>query len=152
MAENVIALPREFRKLILSKRGFQAASFNRCLHYVCQGVSLWQPVTYVTILNLGKKRKLKVWVTERMLIILITHMVCILTTLASKITAFYGVMCVTLIRLPFKHENCDQYHFLFSWYVHFPKCFDNFVLINSFELEKIQSLLYTLNIVSCTCN
>ena len=73
-------------------------------------------------------------------------MVCILTTLAtnkffwSKITASYGVMCVTLMRLPFKHENCDQYHLLFSWYVHFPKCFDYFVLTNSFGLEKIQSL------------
>ena len=50
-------------------------------------------------------------------------------------------MYVTLIRLPFKHENCDQYHLLFSWYVHFPKCFDYFVLTNSFWLEKIQSLL-----------
>ena len=39
-AENVIAPPREFRKLILSKRGFQAASCNRCLHYVRPGVSL----------------------------------------------------------------------------------------------------------------
>ena len=34
MAENVNAPPGEFCKLILSKRGFQAASFNRCLHYV----------------------------------------------------------------------------------------------------------------------
>ena len=34
MAENVIAPPREFPKLILSKRGFQAASFDICLHYV----------------------------------------------------------------------------------------------------------------------
>ena len=50
-------------------------------------------------------------------------------------------MCVTLIRFPFKHENCDQYHLLFSWYVHFPKCFDYFVLKNSFGLKKIQSLL-----------
>ena len=48
MAENVIAPTREFRKLILSKREFQATSFNRCLHYVRRGVSLWQPVTYVT--------------------------------------------------------------------------------------------------------
>ena len=55
MAENVIAPPREFRKLILSKRGFQAASFNRCLRYGRWGVSIWQPVTYVTILNLEKK-------------------------------------------------------------------------------------------------
>ena len=76
-------------------------------------------------------------------------MVCILTTLAtykffwSKITASCGVMCVTLIRLPFKHENCEQYHLLFCCYVHFPKCFqiDHFVLTNSFGLEKIQSLL-----------
>ena len=56
MAENVIAPTREFRKLILSKREFQAASLNRCLHYVRRGVSLWQPVTYVTILNLEKKK------------------------------------------------------------------------------------------------
>ena len=56
MAENVIAPPGEFFKLILSKRGFQAASFNRCLHYVRRGVSLWPPVTYVTILNLEKKK------------------------------------------------------------------------------------------------
>ena len=73
-------------------------------------------------------------------------MVCILTTLAtykffgSKITASCGGMCVTLIRLPFKHDNCDQYHLLFSWYVQFPKCFEYFVLTNSFELENIQSL------------
>ena len=40
MAENVIAPPGEFCKLILSKKGFQAASFNRFLHYVRQGVSL----------------------------------------------------------------------------------------------------------------
>ena len=59
MAENVIAPTREFRKLILSKRGFQATYFNRCLHYVRRGVSLWQPDTYVTILNLEKKKKIK---------------------------------------------------------------------------------------------
>ena len=59
MAENVIAPTPEFRKLILSKRGFQAASFNRCLHYVRWGVSLWQPVTYVTILNLEEKKENK---------------------------------------------------------------------------------------------
>ena len=74
-------------------------------------------------------------------------MVCILTTLAtykffwSKITAFCGVMYVTLIRLPFKHETCDQYHLLFSLYVPFLKRFDYFVLTNSFWLEKIQILL-----------
>ena len=50
-------------------------------------------------------------------------------------------MYVTLIRLAFKHETCDQYYFLFSWYVHFPKCFDYFVLTNSFWLENFQSLL-----------
>ena len=50
-------------------------------------------------------------------------------------------MYVTLIRLPFKHETCDQYHLLFSWHVHFQKCFDYFVLTNSFWVEKIQSLL-----------
>ena len=74
-------------------------------------------------------------------------MVWILTTLAtykfvwSKIAASCGAVYVTLIRLPFKHKNCDQYHLLFSWYVHIPKCFDYFVLTNSFWLEKIQSLL-----------
>ena len=59
MAENVIAPPREFRKLILSKRVFQAAFCNRCLHYVRRGVSLWQSVTYVTMLNLEKRENLK---------------------------------------------------------------------------------------------
>ena len=59
MAESVNAPPRIFRKLILSKRGFQAASFNRCLHYVRRGVSLLQHVTYVTILNLEKKENKK---------------------------------------------------------------------------------------------
>ena len=57
MAENVIAPPREYHKLILSKRKFQAVSFSRCLHYVRRGVSLWQTVTYVAILNLEKKIK-----------------------------------------------------------------------------------------------
>ena len=57
MAENVIAPTREFRKLIISKRRFQAASSNRYLHYVRLGVSLWQPVTYVTIWNLEEKKK-----------------------------------------------------------------------------------------------
>ena len=56
MAQNVIAPPREFCKLILSKRGFQAACCNRCLHYVRRGVSLLQPVTYVTMLNLEEKK------------------------------------------------------------------------------------------------
>ena len=59
MAENVIAPTQEFRKLILSKREFQTASCNRCLHYVRRGVSLWHPVTYVTMLNIEKKKKIK---------------------------------------------------------------------------------------------
>ena len=50
-------------------------------------------------------------------------------------------MYVTLIRLPFKHESCDQYQLPFSLYVHFPKSFDYSVITNSFWLEKIQSLL-----------
>ena len=32
----------------------------------------------------------------------------------SYVSASCGVMCVTLIKLHFKHENCDQYHLLFS--------------------------------------
>ena len=43
--------PREFCRHILSWRKFQAASFKRCLHFVLRGVSLWQPVTYVTVTN-----------------------------------------------------------------------------------------------------
>ena len=43
--------PREFCRHILSWRKFQAASFKRCLHSVLRGVSLWQPVTYVTVTN-----------------------------------------------------------------------------------------------------
>ena len=57
MAENVITSPRESRKLMISKRGFQAAFFDRCLHYGRRGVSISQPVTYVTILNLVKKKE-----------------------------------------------------------------------------------------------
>ena len=57
MAVNVIAPPREFPKRILSKRGFQAVSCNRCLHYVRRDVSLRQPVTYVTMLNLEEKKE-----------------------------------------------------------------------------------------------
>ena len=85
-------------------------------------------------------------------------MVCILTTLAtykffwSKIKASCGVMCVTLIRLPFKHENCDQYHLPFSLYVHFRKCFDYFILTNSFGLEKSKVCFYILNKVFYTSN
>ena len=115
MAENVIAPPGEYCKLMLSKRGFQDASFNRCLHYVRRGVSLRQPVTYVTIYNLEKKKKITSLSYRK-----IAKNVCILTTFAtykffwSKITASCGVMYVTLIRLPFKHETCDQYHVRFS--------------------------------------
>ena len=43
--------PREFCRHILSWSKFQAASFKRCLHSVLWGVSLWQPVTYVTVTN-----------------------------------------------------------------------------------------------------
>ena len=94
-----------------------------------------------------RKKKIKSLSYRKIAIYLNTHMVCILTTLAtykffwSKITASCGVMYVTLIRLPSKHETCDQYHLLFSCYVHFLKCFDYFVLTNSFWLETIQSLL-----------
>ena len=56
--------PREFRRHILYWREFQAASFKRCLHSVLRGVSLWQPVTYVTVTNWGKI-KMKVWATDR---------------------------------------------------------------------------------------
>ena len=47
-------------------------------------------------------------------------MVCILSTLAtyrffwSKITASCGVMYVTLIRLPFEYETCDQYQYFLA--------------------------------------
>ena len=59
----------------------------------------------------------------------------------SKFTASYCVMCVTLIGLPFKIENCDQYHlFFYSRSVHFSKCFDYSVLTYSFGLVKNQSL------------
>ena len=118
MAENVIATTQEFRKLIISKRGFQAASFNRCLHYVRRGVSLLQPVTYVTILNLGKIKELKSFSYRKKANYLNYGLhIDYLATYKffwSKITASCGVMCVTLMRLPFKHEDCDQYHLLFS--------------------------------------
>ena len=77
-------------------------------------------VTYVTVLNLErKKKKIKSLGYRKKANYQITQMVCILTTLAtykffwSKITASCGVLCVTLIRLPFKHENCDQISFYF---------------------------------------
>ena len=47
---------REFHKLIISKREFQVTYFNRCLHSVRRGVSLWQPVTYVIILHLERMK------------------------------------------------------------------------------------------------
>ena len=50
-------------------------------------------------------------------------------------------MCVTLIRLLFKHENCDQYHLLLADMCIFQNVFYYFVLTNSFGLEKIQNLL-----------
>ena len=48
----------------------------------------------------------------------IIHIVCMLATLAthksflSKTTASQDVSFVTLIILPFKNDNCDQYHLL----------------------------------------
>ena len=73
-------------------------------------------------------------------------MVCILTTLAtykffwSKITASCGVLCVTLFDY---HLNIkivtNMIYFLADMCI--PKCFDYFILTNSFGLEKIQSLL-----------
>ena len=49
MAENGFAPPpREFCRHILSYRELKAKSFKRCLHSVLRGVSLLEPVTYVT--------------------------------------------------------------------------------------------------------
>ena len=51
MAENGFAPPpppREFCRHILSCRELKAESFKRCLHSVLRGVSLQEPVTYVT--------------------------------------------------------------------------------------------------------
>ena len=50
MAENGFAPPppREFCRHILSCRELKGKSFKRCLHSVLRGVSLWEPVTYVT--------------------------------------------------------------------------------------------------------
>ena len=105
MAENVIAPPREFRKLILSKRRFQAASFNRCLHCVRRGVSFCQPVAYVTILNFEKKLKSLSYRKKANYLNysygLHIDYFSYIYFFWSKITASCGVMCVTLIRLPF---------------------------------------------------
>ena len=53
MAENGFAPPPpgEFCRHILSCRELKAESFKRCLHSVLRGVSLWEPVTYVTQSN-----------------------------------------------------------------------------------------------------
>ena len=52
MAENGFAPPpREFCRHILSCRELKAESFKRCLHSVLRGVSLYEPVTYVTLSN-----------------------------------------------------------------------------------------------------
>ena len=63
MADNVLLPTREFCKLILSLKKIQAAFFFKIfvLHSVCLGVSLRQPVTYVTfnLLDL-RKRNIKV--------------------------------------------------------------------------------------------
>ena len=85
-------------------------------------------------------------------------MVYILTSLTtyklfwSKITASCCVMYVTLIRLPFKHEMCDQYHLLLA-----DMCiFQNVLIIlyyrTHFGQRKSKFCIYTLNIVSYTCN
>ena len=75
-------------------------------------------------------------------------MVCILTTLAtykfykdtpmaisSKITASCGIMCVTLIRLPFKHKIVTNIIYLLA----------DMCILNAFGLVKIQSLLLYFN-------
>ena len=43
--------PREFCRHILSCRELKAESFKTCLHSVLWGVSLSEPVTYVTLSN-----------------------------------------------------------------------------------------------------
>ena len=43
--------PREFRRHILSCRKLKVESFKKCLHSVLRGVSLWEPVTHVTLSN-----------------------------------------------------------------------------------------------------
>ena len=52
MAENGFAPPpREFCRHILSSRELKAESFKKCLHSVRWGVSLKEPVTYITLSN-----------------------------------------------------------------------------------------------------
>ena len=46
---RMLPTPREFCRHILSERSTQAASNKRRLHPVSGGISLLQPVTYVTI-------------------------------------------------------------------------------------------------------
>ena len=46
---RMLPTPREFCRHILSERTTQAASNKRRLHPVSGGISLLQPVTYVTI-------------------------------------------------------------------------------------------------------
>ena len=43
--------PREFCRHILPCRELKAESFKTCLHSVLWGVSLSEPVTYVTLSN-----------------------------------------------------------------------------------------------------
>ena len=43
--------PREFSRHILSCSKLKAESFKKCLHSVRLGVSLSEPVTYVTLSN-----------------------------------------------------------------------------------------------------
>ena len=52
---RMLPTPREFCRHILSERTTQAASNKRRLHPVSGGISLQQPVTYVTI-NYSEKK------------------------------------------------------------------------------------------------
>ena len=54
----MLPTPREFCRHILSERTTQAASNKRRLHPVSGGISMQQPVTYVTI-NYSEKKRIK---------------------------------------------------------------------------------------------
>ena len=43
-----------FANISYLEENFKPRLFERCLHYVLLGVSVWQPVTYVTISNFEK--------------------------------------------------------------------------------------------------
>ena len=53
----MLPTPREFGRHILSERTTPAASNKRRLHPVSGGISLKQPVTYVTINYLEKNKQ-----------------------------------------------------------------------------------------------